>query len=386
MIHRVLLLQLSPILIVISACAPQATAPASIHPAISHRRSLRPTGVPPATATAIIVPSELGAASAVPETTPTQPIWPPTEFGIQINGCDRNVDDAMKLAQYMGLAWIKQQVRWGDMATPGHLDWSCLDRVVPAAHRAGFKVLLSVTTAPAHMRLIGRDTLGPPDRFEWFGEFIYTLVARYRGQVQAIEMWNEPNLAIEWHDTIDGAKYAQLLAVGYGAAKLADPSILVISAGLSPTPHDGPWTHVGDVSFFSRMVEYNALAQMDCIGAHANGPEGVGEIDLVAPRYYGLAGRARPVCVTEFGYGLPVEGRAPSGFDWVMAHTMNEQATKFADWIQWAKQSGMVRLAIIWNLNFDGPARDPNAPYALVRPGWVSPAAEVIRRCMLESC
>jgi hypothetical protein len=303
-----------------------------------------------------------------------------TEFGIQINGCDRDVRAALALVKDMGLTWIKQQARWGDMQTaPDRIDWSCLDQVIPAANRAGLKVLISITTAPAYLRRITHDTIGPPDDFAEFGYFITRLISRYPKHINAIEMWNEPNLAIEWHDTIDGPKYAQLLSIGYGVTKYLDPSIMVISAGIAPTGFNSLWTNVDDQSFLRGMLDYGAASYLDCVGAHANGPAGVGEIQIVAERYFTLFDQSKPICVTEFGYALPVAGRTPLGFEWAQTHTIEHEVKMLTGGIEWARRIGYVKLVILWNLNFDGPFTDVNAPYALLRPGWVSPAIGAIK-------
>ena len=313
----------------------------------------------------------------------------PTEFGIQINGCDKDVPAALAVAKRMGLTWIKQQARWADIETgPDRFDWACLDRVIPVAHAAGFKVLISVTSAPAHTRSIYRsagtgvfnETSGRPMDFRDYGRFVAQMLLRYPKQIQAVEIFNEPNLMREWGDAMDGAVYAQLLAVGYGAVKAIDPSIMVISAGLGPTQLNQQWYAVDDAEFLRRLFAYDGLQNADCIGAHANGPDGVGEIQLVGPRYFDLAARSRPVCFTEFGYALPVDGRAPEGFGWIMSHTPERQAEVLLGGMRWARQSGFVRLVILWNLNFDGPAGDANVPYALVREGWESLVIAVMRQ------
>ena len=309
----------------------------------------------------------------------------PTEFGIQINGCDKDVPSALAIVKRMGLTWIKQQARWADIETaPDRFDWACLDRVIPVAHAAGFKLLISVTSAPAHTRSIYRsasagvfnETSGRPMDFRDYGRFVAQMLLRYPKQIQAVEIFNEPNLMREWGDAMDGAVYAQLLAVGYGAVKAIDPSIMVISAGLGPTQLNQQWYAVDDAEFLRRLFEYDGLQNADCIGAHANGPDGVGEIQLVGPRYFDLAERGRPLCFTEFGYAIPVDGRAPEGFGWAMSHTPERQVEVLLSGMRWARQSSFVRLVILWNLNFDGSASDPNAPYALVRRGWESVLAQ----------
>ncbi len=310
-----------------------------------------------------------------------------TEFGIQINGCDKDVPMALDIVQRMGLTWIKQQARWADIETgPNIFDWRCMDRVIPIAHAHGLKVLISVTTAPAHTRQIYKGILHPtngrPMDFRDFGLFLARLIARYPKQIQALELWNEPNLMREWGDVLDGGVYAQLLAAGYGAVKAIDPLIMVISAGVAPTGMNSQWEAIDDVLFLKQFAANEGPDYADCIGAHANGPDGVGEIQLVVPRQLKTLGHSRPACVTELGYALPIDGRAPEGFGWIMSHTPERQTEVLLGGMRWARQSGVVRLVILWNLNFDGPVGDPNVPYALVREGFESPALKTIQAAM----
>ncbi|MEM4203379.1 MAG: hypothetical protein QXS54_04845, partial [Candidatus Methanomethylicaceae archaeon] len=79
------------------------------------------------------------------------------EWGIQIDGCDQPLSPALDLAVEHGFRWVKQQVRWGDLEyinAQGKraLRWTCLDLVIGESKRRGLRVLLSVTTAPVHLR------------------------------------------------------------------------------------------------------------------------------------------------------------------------------------------------------------------------------------------
>ena len=130
-------------------------------------------------------------------------------------------------------------------------------------------------------------------------------------------------------------------------------------------------------------MEYGLLDHVDCIGAHANGPPGVGDLDRVASRYYSLTLQTHPICATELGLPLAVRGRAPRGFEWAMGITQDEQTQTLLSSLQWARVSGYVRLVIVWNLDVYtslGPD-DFNAPYALWREsdGWQSEALPTIR-------
>ena len=154
---------------------------------------------------------------------------------------------------------------------------------------------------------------------------------------------------------------------------------MVISAGVAPTGMNAQWQAIDDGLFLKQFAANDGADYADCIGAHANGPDGVGEIQQVVPRQLQILGHSRPGCVTEFGYALPVDGRVPEGFAWVMSHTPERQAEVLLGGMRWARQSGFVRLVILWNLNFDGPAGDANAPYALLRANYESPVVVALQ-------
>ncbi len=172
-----------------------------------------------------------------------------------------------------------------------------------------------------------------------------------------------------------------MLKIGFAAAKAIDPFLLVISAGIAPSGFNSRWTHVDDRVFLQQALAAGLAQNADCIGAHANGPDGVGDLDAVVTRYADLAQGALPICVTEFGHALPVNGQVPAGFEWALAHTVETQSAALRTGLTWARASSTVRLVIVWNLNYDGgtaPNSDPNAIYALIRSGWRSPALDLI--------
>jgi hypothetical protein len=63
-----------------------------------------------------------------------------------------------------------------------------------------------------------------------WGDFVYTVVSRYKDQVKHWEMWNEPEWSYFWTGT--SGDYAQLLKVGYQATKAACPDCTVLFGGL----------------------------------------------------------------------------------------------------------------------------------------------------------
>jgi hypothetical protein len=77
-----------------------------------------------------------------------------------------------------------------------------------------------------------------------WGDFVYTVVSRYKDRVKHWEMWNEPEWSYFW--TGSDGDYARLLKVGYQATKAACPDCTVLFGGLH---------YWADRSFYERVLD-----------------------------------------------------------------------------------------------------------------------------------
>ena len=188
-------------------------------------------------------------------------------------------DRDLRLVTGAGFHWQKTLFQWRQIegACKGCFDWSEADRVVRASAQAGVNIIARLDFQPAWARKDGAAN-GPPDNFQDFADFVSAFVSRYAagsstGRVQAIEIWNEVNLDREWGgqpiNPQQAAQYVRLLGVSYQAAKAADPSVIVISAGLSPTGvTDG---HAADdVQYLQWLYDAGIKGKFDVLGAHGN--------------------------------------------------------------------------------------------------------------------
>lgn len=93
--------------------------------------------------------------------------------------------------------------------------------------------------------------------------------------------------------------------------------------------------------------------------------------------YHGITGR--PICFTELGYltsaGLPP---LPAYFNWAKDVTLPQQAAWLAQAAALASQSGLVRLLIVWNVDFSYYGADPQAGFAIIRPDGSCPACATL--------
>lgn len=301
------------------------------------------------------------------------------ELGGQVNHTIRHPT----LMHQAGMTWVKFQLTWGPGQRPDGAR-----NLIEQGHAQGFKVLLSITGGGNYPSSIN------------FAEYVAFLheVAAYGPD--AIEVWNEPNFYFEWpQGQIDGATYVrEILAPAYNAIKSADYQIIVISAGLLPTGlyySEGGCSAQGygcdDWYYLQQMAQAGAANYMDCVGVHYNAgatppsatsghpaDPGYGHYSWYFGSMLQLYGGTfgHPVCFTELGY-LSSEGYGglPGNFSWAADTSVAEQAAWLAEAAQLSRQSGQVRLMIVWNVDFtDWGNADPKGGYAILRPDGTCPA------------
>jgi hypothetical protein len=182
----------------------------------------------------------------------------------------------LTLVQELGFQWVKQTFSWRDIepAQKGHYEWKLADDVVRrVGRREGLKLLARIDRQPFWSQAPGTPELenAPPARLQDFGDFCYALADRYKGQIAAYQVWNEPNLAREWgSQPPNPAQYVALLKVCYQGIKAADPDALVISAGMAAT---GTYSNeaMPDDVFIEQMYQAGAAPYFDLLGVHAPG-------------------------------------------------------------------------------------------------------------------
>jgi polysaccharide biosynthesis protein PslG len=310
-------------------------------------------------------------------------------YAMQIHGCSANSKaESIGLVAAAGFNWVKQQVRWDEIeGVKGKPGWGCVDEVVATAQSLGINVLLSINTVP----IWARTAAGAPQAAA-FADFAALVARRYKGRVAAIEVFNEPNLAIEWGPRIDPAGYATMLAAAYPRIKQVDPSITVISAGLAPTRWNDWGAALDDLKYL-RAIAGTLQTSADCVGIHYNDGRAsplaagstfqqiVGDYRAIMEQSPSFGGIAKPLCLTEFGIAAPLPGqKPPAGFEWSANTTDSNAAHWLVEGFTWAQQHpGVFQLIVVWNLDYYSSPDDPNALYALLNKTELRPAYEALR-------
>jgi polysaccharide biosynthesis protein PslG len=205
------------------------------------------------------------------------------------------------LVNEMGFGWVKQRFEWRyiEPHVKGQYDWGEPDRIVDAIDKADLKVIARIDNQPKWTRNDDSwPTPGPPEKLSDWGDFMGAMAARYKGRIQAYEIWNEPNLAREWgNQPPNPREYVEMLKVAYKAIKKSDPDAVVITAGLSPTTTTGR-VAMPDLDFAKAMYAAGAKDYFDMLGVHAAGfkaPPELSPDEIARDRRYnngeGAAGR-----------------------------------------------------------------------------------------------
>ena len=222
------------------------------------------------------------------------------EYGMNVFvwGNPSTTDRDLGRVRDAGFTWQKTLFKWRDIEPQhGFFTFGEADRIVRASAAAGVKIIARLDFQPTWARADGAHN-GPPDNYDDFGRYVTELVKRYRsdspiGTLHAIEVWNEPNLAREWAgkpiNEAQAGDYVRLMKTAYEAAKAVDPSIVIISGGLSPTGWSDDSARPDD-QYLEWMYAAGAKDYFDVLGAHGPGfkaPPDVSPEEAAASPLYG---------------------------------------------------------------------------------------------------
>ncbi|MBX3061467.1 MAG: hypothetical protein KF726_00730 [Anaerolineae bacterium] len=201
--------------------------------------------------------------------------YPSLSYGIQAflwwDGSVRGGD--LEYLRLMRFAYVKQIFGWKDIQpiSADQFDWSIADGVMAEAEYRGVKMIARLSLPPDWALRTPTSADEPPFDADAFGHFCGALAARYKGRISGYQVWNEPNLAREWHDNPPNATaYVRLLSACNNAIKAADPAGIVISAGLAPTGTGLPLA-IPDEDYLWQLYAAGMAGYYDVLGVHAPG-------------------------------------------------------------------------------------------------------------------
>jgi hypothetical protein len=167
------------------------------------------------------------------------------EVGLNINGgAASGTAENFNQISDIGAKWARHFLYWDDAHPESY------DNIVSEEERRGVKTLLVVAAA----------SNTPPSDPQKYADFVGQLASRFKGKLDAIEIWNEADEPHFWAGAPSPARYVDLLQRSYTAIKAADPSVKVV---FSPT--------VGhNYAFLEQAYAAGAKGYFDVMAAHTD--------------------------------------------------------------------------------------------------------------------
>ncbi|MHB1005803.1 MAG: cellulase family glycosylhydrolase [Chloroflexota bacterium] len=195
---------------------------------------------------------------------------------------EAKIRKSLALIKAAGFGYVREQVPWQEIerGQKGNFwderwnssTWINLDRLVGLVQEYDLQLIARVDYPPDWALPAGTTWHAtPPANYDDYGDFLATLTGRYKGRVKYYQVWNEPNLTIEWGmQPVDPAAYVRMLKATYPRIKQADPEAVVIAAALAPNIEQGP-LNLSDLTYLQRMYEAGAKDYFDIASVNPYG-------------------------------------------------------------------------------------------------------------------
>lgn len=189
------------------------------------------------------------------------------------------IQRTLRMVRQMGAPWIVEYFPWPYVEpSKGKYQWEHTDQVIRHARSQGLIVIARLGWTPAWARPAPGEqettlTYLDSQAYDDLARFVAAFAGRYRGQVDHVILWNEPNLSFEWgYRPVDPAAYTEMLRVVYPAAKAANPDLIILAGALAPTlePPGSP-AGLNDLLYLEGMYRAGAAPYFDALAAHAYG-------------------------------------------------------------------------------------------------------------------
>ena len=181
--------------------------------------------------------------------------------GLNLRG-DWAAPAAIADVQALHPAWVRIFLGWYAVEPRrGVIDTSQLDYLARGFSElpAGTKIVVDVVGTPAWATADGSTNVAsPPRHVSDYARFVAALAQRFKGVVEAWEIWNEEDSNPYWLGTVP--EFVALLRAAYPAIKAADPNAQVVIGGL-----------VGNNSgFLSALYDAGARGSFDTVALHTD--------------------------------------------------------------------------------------------------------------------
>jgi hypothetical protein len=226
----------------------------------------------------------------------------PADIAGTVHAGDPVIPAENALMDDLGIVWVRNDFYW-DQVEPKQGEWnfSRYDKMVEENKKSGRKILaiLSFDNNWLYKNGRRRDYISPKN-LPLYINYVETVVTRYKGKVDAWEIWNEPNVPIRFWN----GPAKDFFALSKAAAqkiKEVDPNAYVVAGAFFRSPS----------LFIKGMWKAGAMENVDALSLHpySGTPNSMIRLYASFERLVRRLGFSGEIWVTEIGY--PVAGYYP---------------------------------------------------------------------------
>lgn len=283
-----------------------------------------------------------------------------------------------EMVREMGAAYVVEFFPWAySEPQPDEFDWAHADMVVSHARQQGLTVIARLGFVPAWAR--PKDTSSTfldPEQYTAFGDFVAAFTERYKGRVEHLIIWNEPNVDFEWGQRPpDPGAYTALLKVAYARAKEKNPNVKILAGALAPNlAPPGATEAMNDLEYLDRMYQAGAKAFFDILAVHAYGwkapadqapaPDRINfrRTELLRDIMVKYDDEAKAVMLTEGGWNDHPR--------WTKAVTPAERIHNTLKAYDWCERTPWIAACALWVFRTPAPTYTFNDYFSFVTPGF----------------
>jgi hypothetical protein len=208
--------------------------------------------------------------------------------------CGKEVfTEEYRLLDDLGAVWIRDTFKWETLQKGSkRCNFKRYDAYVTRGKAAGKKILsvLGYDVGWIYGEAKPRRNI-IHEKIPYFLQYVDGVVKRYKGKVDAFELWNEPNWLF-WKGSEDD--FITLTKAAAERSKSIDPSIKIVAVSFWRVPE----------KFLRKMLRDGTLKRVDAVSFHsyAFSPEGASEQYDELKRILDEEGFKGEIWVTEMGY------------------------------------------------------------------------------------
>jgi hypothetical protein len=192
------------------------------------------------------------------------------------------IEQTLQMVAAANIRWIKQEFPWNEIEfKKGYFhddkwnksSWEKFDRIVDLAEKYHLTIIARVDHPPDWAKAApGGDS--PLNSYSDLADFTNALLDHYKGRINHVQIWNEPNLAAEWipGKAVDPAAYTEMLKAVYPAVKADHPNAIVLSAPMAMTL-EGPKArgNMNEIDYWNGLYDAGAKGNFDIASANGYG-------------------------------------------------------------------------------------------------------------------